>query len=208
MIKRGLFISVEGVEGVGKSTAIQFIGDFLSAHGIEWEHTREPGGTPIAEKIRSVLLADTQEPMTAMAELLLLFAGRAQNIANLIEPALAAGRWVVADRFVDASFAYQGGGRQLDLEKVEYLADWVLDGLWPDLTILLDAPVSLGLSRVDARGARDRIEKEGVAFFERVRQIYLRLAAKSDRFAIVDATQSPDTVQAALRQILSQQGVH
>ena len=164
MIKRGLFISVEGVEGVGKSTAIQFIGDFLSAHGIEWEHTREPGGTPIAEKIRSVLLADTQEPMTAMAELLLLFAGRAQNIANLIEPALAAGRWVVADRFVDASFAYQGGGRQLDLEKVEYLADWVLDGLWPDLTILLDAPVSLGLSRVDARGARDRIEKEGVAF--------------------------------------------
>ncbi len=200
---RGPFISVEGIEGVGKSTAVRGICDFLEAQQVDYVLTREPGGTAIAEKIRHVLLSDHEEVMAADTELLLMFACRAQNIASVIKPALARGACVVSDRFTDASFAYQGGGRGIPIDHVEQLANWVHHDLWPDVTILLDAPVEVGIERMKERSGKDRIEKENIAFFERVRSQYLDCARRNEeRFRIVDASRSLEAVQADIQAIV------
>ncbi|MBV53256.1 MAG: dTMP kinase [Coxiellaceae bacterium] len=200
----GYFISLEGVEGVGKSTAKTWIESFIRQHGIDLVVTREPGGTDVAEEIRQVLLDCHQEPLAIDTEVLLMYASRAQNIEQVIAPALAANQWVLADRFADASLAYQGGGRQVGQERMAIINEWVLKGLKPDLTILLDAPVEVGLERLQARGEKDRIEQESVSFFHRVRDTYLELATKdSERYRIVDATQSISAVEAQLKLILS-----
>src|SRR3990167_6913411 len=197
----GYFISIEGIEGVGKSTALQFIQNRLDSAGISYVVTREPGGTPIAEAIRTVLLKHYNEMMSPDTELLLMFAGRAQNIAQVILPALRRGEWVLSDRFTDASFAYQGGGRGIHRDHIWELAKWVQADLWPDVTFLLDVPVSVGLGRVNSRGAKDRIETEGLDFFERVRQSYLELAKGApNRICVVDADRTVDEVK---RDILS-----
>jgi len=189
--KRGYFISIEGVEGVGKSTALKFLQQYLTEQKINFVMTREPGGTPIAEEIRKILLGHHEEVMCPDTELLLMFAGRAQNIAQVILPALRRGHWVLTDRFTDASFAYQGGGRGISHQHIVELARWVQGDLQPDLTLLLDAPVDVSFARLSNRGAKDRIETEGVTFFARVRQAYLDLAENApERFRIIDATQS------------------
>ena len=194
--KKGYFISLEGVEGVGKSTVFQFMKTYLMEQGIDLVTTREPGGTPVAECIRDVLLQHHQEPMALDTEVLLMFASRAQNIATVIEPALNQHRWVLADRYVDASFAYQGGGRQMDMTRLQAIADWTVGSIMPDKTLLLDAPVEVGLERLKERGNKDRIEQETVEFFCRVRDTYLRLAANHpDRYTIIDATQPLIKVQ-------------
>ncbi len=199
MTKQGFFISIEGVEGVGKTTAIQFLQKHFDRAGIPCVLTREPGGTPIAEDIREVLLKNYHETMCADTELLLMFAGRAQNIAEVILPALERGKCVISDRFTDASFAYQGGGRGIALKHITNLAKWVQGDLQPDLTLLLDAPVALGFERLQSRGAKDRIESEGIEFFERVRAQYLE-QAKTDpkRFRVIDASKPLPVVQQAL----------
>ena len=197
--KPGRLISVEGTEGVGKSTAIAAIRDALEQQGISAVLTREPGGTPVAESIRSILLTDHAEPIEPMTELLLMFAGRCQHIEQKVKPALASGQWVISDRFTDASFAYQGGGRGLGEEMVATLADWVQGDCVPDLTILLDAPVEVGLKRMAARGAKDRIEKEGVAFFEAIRSTYQKLAADNPtRFCVINADADEQTVVSSI----------
>lgn len=201
--KRGYFISFEGVEGVGKSTAIRYLHQYLQQHAISTILTREPGGTPIAEAIRGVLLGHYTEAMCSDTELLLMFAGRAQNIRQIILPALQRGDWVLSDRFTDASFAYQGGGRGILLQSIVELSRFVQKGLQPDLTFLLDAPVEVGLQRLLSRGAKDRIELEGIDFFKRVRATYLELAAREpERFCIIDATQDIAAVQRQLIEAL------
>ena len=194
---RGTFIAVEGIEGVGKSTNLARLVAALEVEGIDVEVTREPGGTQTAEAIRAILLEHGDEPMPASAEALLMFAARALHTENRIRPALERGRWVVSDRFVDASRAYQGGGRGLPMTTINHLADLALDGLEPDLVLLLDAPVDVGLERADKRGAKDRFEIEQRDFFERVRATYHELANESpDRFLVVDASGSLDEVAA------------
>lgn len=203
---QGFFLTIEGIEGVGKSTAVKFIESFLVAQNINFILTREPGGTVIAEQIRQILLTpNTKEPMLPNTELLLMFAARAQHIAHVIRPALNANKWVVCDRFVDASYGYQGGGRSIDLSHIQALDHWIADGLIPNKTILLDAPPEIGLARAKNRGAQDRIEQEKIDFFERVRAAYL-MRAKQDpqRFSIIDATQSLEKVQTALTAILQE----
>ena len=201
-MSRGKFITVEGIEGVGKSTNIGFLTAALERRGIEVLTTREPGGTPTAERIRGLLVEHGDEPMPDVAELLLMFAARALNVANVIRPALAHGTWVVADRFTDASRAYQGGGRGIPMERINTLAEWVHGDLVPDLTILLDAPVDVGIARAGRRGEPDRIETEKAEFFSRVRETYLRLAASEPgRFVVVDATRDLDSVRAAIEAV-------
>lgn len=191
---RGRFITLEGIEGVGKSTQLKRIVDALEARGLDVLVTREPGGTPTAERIRGLIVEHGDEPMPASAEVLLIFAARALHVENLIRPALAAGRWVVSDRFVDASRAYQGSGRGVAPAMIEALAELALDGLVPDATVLLDAPVEVGLARAERRGGKDRIESEARDFFERVRARYLELARdEPGRFVVVNAD---DTVEA------------
>jgi dTMP kinase len=198
---KNIFISIEGVEGVGKSTAVQFIQKYLESKNIPLVTTREPGGTEIAEAIRQVLLKPHKEVMVPNAELLLMFAGRAQNTADIIRPALLQGQWVLSDRFVDASFAYQGGGRGIPKERILELEKWVVGDVVPKLTFLLDAPVELGLSRIVIRGVKDRIENEGLEFFKRVRQAYLDRAREfPERFHIIQAQQSLQEVQEQLQQ--------
>ncbi len=198
-----MFITLEGCEGVGKSTALSFIANYLSKQNIDTVLTREPGGTDIGEGVRNILLTKTLEMMTPETELLLLFAARAQHIAQVVRPALKKGQWVVSDRFTDASFAYQGGGRGVSMTFIQQLADHVQADTKPDLTILLDAPVVVGLSRLQQRGKKDRIEQEDIAFFERVRNAYLQRAqAEPGRFAIVNADQSVDSVQSDITKIL------
>jgi len=203
--KTGFFLTIEGIEGVGKSTAVKFIQDYLTAAHIDFITTREPGGTEIAERIRQILLTpNPEEVIVPETELLLMFACRAQHIAHKIEPALAAGKWVISDRFVDASYAYQGGGRQLNLDQIKTLDKWVVK-THPDLTILLDAPPALGLARAKHRGEHDRIEQEKVDFFERVREAYLQRAkADPTRFHIIDATQPLTTVHAEIKRSLDE----
>jgi len=185
---RGRFITVEGSEGAGKSTHVATLVAHLEARGLEVVSTREPGGTPLAEDIRSLLLARREEPLDGLAELLLMFAGRAQHLAQVIRPALAAGRWVVCDRFTDASFAYQGAGRAMGMDKVATLAQLVHGDLAPDLTLYLDLPREVGLARARSRGELDRFEVESDPFFYRVRQAYLDLAAaEPKRVRTVDA---------------------
>lgn len=196
---RGKFITVEGIEGTGKSTNIDFLTSLIEASGFEVVRTREPGGTPMAEKIRQLLLDHDQEPLPEIAELLLFFASRSLHLQNAIVPALKEGKWVICDRFTDASRAYQGSGRGLDLDRIERLAEWVQEGLEPDMTILLDAPAEIGMQRAAARGDADRMDSQELSFYRRVRSGYLTLAnAHPDRFAVVDASQPLDQVQASI----------
>ncbi len=196
---RGKFITVEGIEGVGKSTNIDFLSALIEEKGHTVIRTREPGGTPMAERIRELLLGHGEETMTDIAELLLFFAARSLHIHNAIKPALRAGQWVVCDRFTDASRAYQGNGRGLSEETINTLAGWVQEELQPDLTILLDAPAEIGLSRAGRRGAADRLETEKTEFYARVRDGYLALAeSEPERFAVIDASRPLAQVQAAI----------
>ncbi len=200
---RGKFITVEGIEGVGKSTNIDFLSSLIEAKGLSVVRTREPGGTPIAERIRALLLEHGEETMTDIAELLLFFAARSLHIHNAIKPALQIGQWVVCDRFTDASRAYQGSGRGFNQDTINTLADWVQEGLQPDLTILLDAPAEIGMDRAGRRGAADRLEIEKTEFYARVREGYLALAeSEPERFAIIDASQTLDDVQVAISEKL------
>lgn len=195
----GLFITLEGPEGAGKSTNREYLALQLRAAGLDVVLTREPGGTPLAERIREVLLAPSDEPMNADAELLLMFAARAQHIAQVIRPALQRGAVVLCDRFTDATYAYQGGGRGLPVERIATLEKFVQGDLQPDLTLIFDLPIEVGLARASARGRLDRFEQEGHAFFDAVRSAYLaRAATDSQRYRIVDASQSLAEVQLAL----------
>ncbi|HSW93994.1 MAG TPA: dTMP kinase [Gammaproteobacteria bacterium] len=197
--RQNKFITIEGIEGVGKTTAVRVIQDYLTEHLREFIVTREPGGTVLAEEIRQMLLNPLAEKVTPEAELLLMFASRAQHIARVIQPALDAQRWVISDRFVDASYAYQGGGRQVDLQKIQLLDEWIVGSLQPQLTFLLDAPPNIGLLRAKNRGAQDRIEQETMDFFERVRAVYLQRASRfPERFCVVDATAPLETVREAI----------
>lgn len=201
----GLFITLEGIEGVGKSTAVATVGAWLRARGHRVTETREPGGTAIGEQIRTLLLARDSVGMAVVTELLLMFAARAQHLAERIEPALAAGECVVCDRFTDATYAYQGGGRGIDTALIAAAEAMVHPHLQPDLTLLLDAPPGLALARARGRGAADRFELERVEFFERVRACYLaRAAADLARFAVIDASQPLDSVNAALAAALAE----
>jgi dTMP kinase len=196
----GCFISFEGVEGVGKSTQLARLEDTLLARGLDVVVTREPGGTPLAEQIRALVLHNRSEPMPDAGELMLMFAARAVHTENLIRPALARGAFVLCDRYTDATYAYQGGGRGIDDALIDPLATLAQRGLWPALTVLLDAPVGPSLERARARtGKTDRIEGEAVAFFERVRARYLQRAAREpERIKVVDATGSRDEVGARI----------
>jgi dTMP kinase len=194
---RGCFITLEGGEGVGKSTNVAFVRDFLQARGLPVVATREPGGTPLGEKIRAIFLGEGE--IAPEAELLLVFAARAQHLREVIEPALASGAWVVCDRFTDASHAYQGGGRGVDPAFIQSLERRVQKGRAPDLTLLLDAPVATGMARARRRGPADRLEAETLAFFERVRGAYRRLAEEFPaRVKTVDAARPLDEVQQAI----------
>ncbi|MBX9763216.1 MAG: dTMP kinase [Pseudomonadaceae bacterium] len=201
----GLFITLEGPEGAGKSTNRDYLATRLREQGIDVLLTREPGGTPLAERVRELLLAPSEEPMAADTELLLVFAARAQHLAQVIRPALARGAVVLCDRFTDATYAYQGGGRGLSEARIEVLENFVQDTLRPDLTLVFDLPVEVGLARAAARGRLDRFEQEGQSFFEAVRQTYLRRAAlQPQRYYILDAAQSLAGVQQALDNLLPQ----
>jgi dTMP kinase len=201
---RGRFITVEGIEGVGKSTNLAWMAVRLREARLELVTTREPGGTPLAERLREVVLHAT-EPVPEVAEMMLMFSARAIHLAGLVEPALARGAWVLCDRFTDATRAYQGGGRGQPMDRIETLADWVHGHLQPDLTVLLDAPVELALARTAGRGSEDRFERERGEFFERVRRCYLALAAREpDRFRVVDASGPLEAVRAQLAQVLDE----
>lgn len=202
---RGKFITVEGIEGVGKSTNMAALVRHIESAGHRVLTTREPGGTPLAEDIRDLLKDRSDEPIPEIAELLLLFAARSLNVNNVILPALEAGTWVISDRFTDSSRAYQGGGRGLPMETIDRLADWVHGDVWPDLTILLDAPVELGMQRADNRGVRDRFEQEKHDFFQRVRECYLQLAMNEpERFVVLDTTQELQEVAREIRLVADQ----
>ncbi|QHG92640.1 dTMP kinase [Coxiella endosymbiont of Amblyomma sculptum] len=201
--KKGRFISFEGIEGMGKTTALQYVCKCLDIAHIAYVVTREPGGTPIAEAIRSVLLQHHKEIMCSNTELLLIFAGRAQNITRVILPALRQGKWALSDRFTDSSFAYQGGGRGIPIGHLRKLTRWVQGDLEPDVTFLLDAPISVGLDRAKNRGVRDRIETEGLEFFERVRKSYLTQAVCNlKRFQIIHADHDLLRIRQQLRKAI------
>lgn len=192
----GRFITLEGGEGVGKSTNLAFVARLLEAAGHDVLQTREPGGTPLAERVRDLIVSPARESVPPMAELLLIFAARALHIENCIRPALAAGRWVLCDRFTDASYAYQGAARGLGEGPVSWLEARVQGELRPDLTLLLDADPAIGLARAGARGAADRFEQERLEFFARVRAGYLaRAAAEPGRFRVIDAARPLDEVR-------------
>ncbi len=201
-MRRGKFITIEGIEGVGKSTNIDLLASLIENRGYRVMKTREPGGTPIAEDIRRILKEHGDEPLPDVAELLLMFAARSINVNNAIRPALENGTWVIADRFTDSTRAYQGGGRGFSPDSIEWLANFVHGDLQPDLTILLDAPVETALQRAGRRGDLDRFEVEQADFFDRVRGAYLQLAASEpERFAVVDCSQDLESVQAVIREI-------
>jgi dTMP kinase len=203
MIKKGLFITLEGGEGVGKTTNLMFIKQFLETKGIAVVVTREPGGTVLAEKLRGLLLENQTELISEKTELLLMFAARAQHLKNVIEPALERGDWVLCDRFTDATYAYQGGGRGIDTNLIAWLEQFVQDELRPDLTLLFDAPMELGMQRAKKRGALDRFESEKLDFFNKVREAYLQRARQySGRIKIVDATHSLENVQSDIQPLL------
>ncbi|GAB5414342.1 MAG: dTMP kinase [Congregibacter sp.] len=205
MSQRGLFITVEGCEGVGKSTAMHFLDEALKDKGVALLTTREPGGTALGESLRNILLSPTEAPIVAHAELLMMFAARAQHIEERIMPALQSGHWVLSDRFTDASFAYQGGGRQLPMQDIAMLEDLVQGDLRPDITLLLDAPVETGLERARGRGALDRFERENFDFFERVRRAYLQRAEQgSGRYRVIDASGDLAHVQSQLGVIVDE----
>ncbi|WP_343350492.1 dTMP kinase [Pseudomonas sediminis] len=199
----GLFITLEGPEGAGKSTNREYLAERLRERGIDVLLTREPGGTPLAERIRELLLDPSDEPMAADTELLLVFAARAQHLQQVIRPALAKGSVVLCDRFTDATYAYQGGGRGLSIERIAQLEQFVQGELRPDLTLIFDLPVEVGLARAAARGRLDRFEQEGRGFFEAVRQAYLQRAAQApQRYRVLDAGQSLAQVQVDIDTLL------
>lgn len=209
----GKFITIEGGEGVGKSTQIVALRDLLAARGIPVVFTREPGGTRRAERIRELLLETTDEAMPGICELLLMFAARSTHIENVIRPALERGAWVVCDRFTDATYAYQGGGRGLSREHIATLEKLVQQGLRPDLTLLLDAPLEISSARASARnaaaGASDRFEREQQEFFERVRATYLNRARQEpDRFVLIDAAASVEAVTQSVRHAIEARLFH
>lgn len=200
MTARGKFLTVEGIDGAGKSTHIGFIADFLAARGRQVVATREPGGTPLGEKLRELLL---HEKMHLETEALLMFASRREHMAQVIEPNLAAGAWVLSDRFTDASFAYQSGGRGLDRHKLEALEAWVHPHLQPDLTLLFDVPLEVARERLDATRTLDKFEREQGEFFARCRNEYLRRAAQfPGRFVVVDSTRSIEATRQTIGEAL------
>jgi len=197
------FITLEGIEGAGKSTQKVALCRLLDANGITYIETREPGGTPYAESIRQLLLTRSEDAPSAKTELLLMFAARAQHLETKIIPALKAGVWVVCDRFTDATYAYQGGGRQLPVDWIQSLETLVQGVRRPDLTLIFDIPVEMGLARADLRGALDRIESEDIAFFERVRAMYQEIASRdTERVMTLDATADIDTVTESMITLL------
>lgn len=197
---QGKFITFEGIDGAGKSTHIDFVRAHILARGIEVVATREPGGTPLGEQLRALLL---HQKMHLETEALLMFAARREHIAQVIAPNLAAGRWVLSDRFTDASFAYQSGGRGLALERLEALEQWVHPELQPDLTLLFDVPLEVARARLNASRNPDRFEQEQADFFERCRSEYLRRAAQyPERFVVIDSTQSIEAIRAQLTVVL------
>ena len=203
-MSRGKFITFEGGEGVGKTTNVAFVESYLRSRNIPLVVTREPGGTPLAEKLRTLLLNKKSEAIAEEAELLLMFAARAQHIKHVIEPALARSDWVICDRFTDATYAYQGGGRNMKISTIEGLENLVQGNLRPDLTLLLDAPVKIGMERAGKRGAFDRFESETVQFFEDVRRAYLLQAElHPQRIKLIKANQPLADVQQAIINALS-----
>ena len=199
-MSRGKFITLEGIDGAGKSTHLAGIAEFLRSRGKDVVVTREPGGTPLGEKLRQLLLS---QPMHIETEALLMFAARREHIAQVIGPALAAGRWVVSDRFTDATYAYQGGGRGMAKDKLACLEHWVQTGLTPDLTLVFDVPVEIAARRLGL-GQGDRFESEGRGFFERVREEYLnRSVAEPTRVRIVDGSQPLNDINVKLENIIS-----
>jgi dTMP kinase len=200
------FLTIEGIEGVGKTTQVARLSKTLAERGIAHVVTREPGGTPLAEKIRALVLSPCEESLPPVAELLLMFAARSVHLANHIEPNLRAGLWVVCDRFTDATYAYQGAGRRMNQDDIRYLESMVQGARRPDLTLLLDVPVDVGLERSrkrDAGKTLDRFERERAEFFERVRGSYLlRARAEPERMAVIDATASMDEVAARITEVL------
>lgn len=204
-MKAGKFITVEGVEGVGKTTNIAFIKQWLDQQGIEHITTREPGGTPLAEGIRELLLSRREETVNENTELLMMFAARAQHLAEVILPALNRGSWVLCDRFTDATYAYQGGGRGVAMEKIALLENLVQGDLRPDMTLLLDIPVFQGLERARNRSEPDRFEQEKLKFFEKVRNCYLsRAKSVPQQYRLIDASQSLENVQIDIQSVLAE----
>ncbi len=202
-MEKGKFITIDGVEGAGKSTQIDFICQYLSAKGIKVVLTREPGGTELGEKVRELLLSTQTKSMHSDTELMLMFAARNEHIHHKIIPALDRGDWVLSDRFTDASYAYQGGGRGLDISRIEQLESWTLKDFKPDMTLLLDIPVELGMSRVESRGEKDRIELEKMDFFERVRQAYIGRSEKyPDRIKLIDSSKEREYTSQQIQQVL------
>jgi len=198
-LQQGKFITVEGIEGAGKSSNLSFIQRFLEAAGKQVVFTREPGGTPLGEEVRDLLLGHKHTGMADDTELLLMFGARAEHLSSVISPALESGKWLLCDRFTDASYAYQGGGRGIDWNRIRVLEQWVQGGLRPDLTLLLDLPVDMGLERAEKRSEPDRFEREADAFFGRVRDAYLQIAAdEPERVRLVDASLPLPQVQAQI----------
>ncbi len=199
------FITIEGIEGAGKTTKINHVSRYLGEQEKTVVVTREPGGTELGEQIRALLLAHRRDGMGRDTETLLMFAARAEHIRQVIRPSLAAGKWVLSDRFTDASYAYQGGGRGVPTQRIALLESWVQGELQPDLTLLLDLPAPLGLQRASRRGALDRFESEELAFFERVREAYLQQAHNhKERYRIIDASLSPQAVEKQIEHALDE----
>lgn len=204
-MSEGKFITLEGSEGAGKSTAMQAVQEWVQQSGIEFVVTREPGGTPLAEKIRDLLLDKNHTVICDDTELLLMFAARAQHLDELIIPSLARGQWILCDRFTDATYAYQGGGRGIPHERIAQLEQWVQGEIRPDLTLLLDLPVEQGLARAGERGDLDRFEQEKISFFERVRTAYLDRANQfPDQYRIIDSSQGIEEVRQQIHDVLTE----
>ena len=202
-MKKGLFITLEGIEGAGKSTAVDFIEDFLTKEGHDVIKTREPGGTVIGEQIREILLKNENYTLTYDTELLLVFSARAQHIQEVILPALSLGKIILCDRFTDASYAYQGGGRGIDASRINLLEKWVQGDLRPNLTLLFDLDVSIGMQRTKKRSGTDRFEGEEINFFEKIRNTYLERAKKEpQRFRIINSALSLENVKEQIVTIL------
>ena len=195
----GKFITIEGIEGAGKSTCMSLIASEMTSHGIEILQTREPGGTELGEELRDLLLGHRHDGMAEDTELLLMFASRAEHLQRKILPALRDGKWVLSDRFTDATYAYQGAGRGLDVQKIAALEQWVQGEMRPDLTLLMDLPVEQGMQRAGKRSAPDRFESEATSFFDRVRSNYLDIAAANpDRVQVIDASRELEEVSASI----------
>ena len=203
MSSRGAFITLEGIEGAGKSTCMALVRQLLQASGLPFIETREPGGTLLGEELRALLLDHRSAGMSPDTELLLMFAARSEHLQQKILPAMEAGRWVLCDRFTDATYAYQGGGRGIPAARIRILEEWVQKGVKPDLTLLLDLPPEIGLTRAGKRSTPDRFETEALSFFNRVRQAYLDLArAEPGRIRIVDASRPLPEVEAQVAELV------